>query len=641
MMNDRHADRERVLGATDLVALIGEFVPLHRKGREHVGLCPFHDDHSPSMHVVSHKGEHFYKCFSCGAGGNAIDFVINYHKMSFIEALRHLAERAGIELSQPERIPDAAAEDGGISRAKLLEANAFALQFFQGVLRHEKAGAPARAAIAHRGISDDMVLRFGLGAAPDDWEGLTNLLRKRGHNLAAFREAGLLKERAGGGVRDTFVNRLTFSISDQLGRPIAFGGRILNPDDQPKYLNSPESRLFEKGKVLYGLHQAQKSIRDHGEAIIAEGYIDVIALHQHGFTNAVATLGTALTREHAKILQRLCHTVIILFDGDVAGQKAADRAVETLTPVFCETSLGFRVCVLPEGLDPDDLLRKDQGKLEIRKLLDTAPTFMSFLAERVRREQAKASGPGARQQSAEAILARLGEMGLGAMSGLRKRLVLPSLADELGMTVEELERLLPRRRPRVVAESKPAAESGAPLVNALRVDVDGNPLPRQRAQAEADLLAYLLFEPALFAQPVDAGDGHMLAVTEAYLSDSFIDPACRAIYAAMHDMVEAGEQITVPAVQQRLDDNHHRALVATLFFRGSELCGDDDSRARDQFASLAAAFDRVRDGERLLNRFSELKSTAPPRGWSIEVIRQRAEHGPNLAAAPRRARSTP
>lgn len=644
-----HSDKERVLGATDLVSLIGEFVQLRRKGREHVGLCPFHDDHSPSMHIVSHKGEPFYKCFSCGAGGNAVDFVINYHKMSFIDALRHLADRAGIELTQRGQqagAPESA--EGGPRRGDLLEANAFAQQFFQRVLKHEQAGAAARHVIAARGISDDMVLRFGLGAAPNDWEGLVNLVRKRGLDPRAFRDAGLVKERSGGaahGVRDTFVNRLTFAITDQLGRPIAFGGRVLNADDQPKYLNSPESRLFEKGKTLYALHQAQKAIRDQGLAIVAEGYIDVIALHQHGFTNAVATLGTALTREHARTLQRVCNTVVLLFDGDEAGQNAADRAIE----IFFSEPIDVKICVLPGGIDPDDLLRRDDGANQLRSLIESAESALSFLVRRFRADLAQHEGISARQQRIEALLARLADLGLGAMSGLRKRLVLPALAHELNMSAEDLERLIPRRRLRAAAEVKPSGSINPTALSepssSVRIDVDGNPILRQRLVAEENLLAIVLFEPSTVFTPIDAGDGHLLPLAEAYLPEAFLDSACRAVYTIVHDMAESGEEISVPAVQQRLSDNQHRALVATLFFRGSELCADDDSHAPAALAAAAAGFDRVRDRDQLHARVRVLRTPAQvgslPRPPSLlGIIEERRRHGDDLLAAPRRARQT-
>ncbi len=644
------SDKDRVLSATDLVSLVGEFVQLRRKGREHVGLCPFHDDHSPSLHIVSHKGEPFYKCFSCGAGGNAIDFVINYHKMSFVDALRHLADRAGIELT-PRAPAHNAADTGeqGPKRGELLEANIFAQQFFQRVLKHEQAGAIARDAIAQRGISDAMALRFGIGAAPNDWEGLTNLVRKRDLDLRAFREAGLIKERTGsisggasgggGGLRDTFVNRLTFTITDQLGRPIAFGGRILNPEDQPKYLNSPESRLFEKGKTLYALHQAQKSIRDHGVAIVAEGYIDAIALHQHGFTNSVATLGTALTRDHARILQRLCSRLVVLFDGDEAGQRAAERATETLVQIFFEERCDLDICILPSGLDPDDLLRQEEGRAKLNVALSASEPALSFLMRRFASSLSKTTGVSERQQMVEEMLQRLTDLGLTRMSGLRKRLVLPRLAQQLNMSLEALIELLPRRRARVnIIEQNLPNREGAEHSSGVRVDVVGNPLSRKRAEAEQNVLAYILFEPAVLAQPIDAGDGHMLPLTEAYVSEAFLDPACRAIYAAIHDMVEAGEAVTVPGVQQQLADNHHRAAVATLFFRGSEMCCDDERSAREQFASVAAAFDRDRDGDVLHNRFTELKSS-PASGWSRDVIEQRRQHGDDLAVMPRRARA--
>jgi len=297
-----NSDRDRVLDATDMVALVGEHVQLRPKGREHVGICPFHDDRAPSMTVVTHKGAGFYKCFSCGAAGNAIDFMMNYHKMEFIDALRALAERAGIELQQTRR------EDGATgNRRALLRANAIAANYFRKALAHAEAGAAANAALERRGISAEMRERFQLGAAPDGWDGFVRHIdRLRAHSagsrgddavpeLDAFRAAGLVRDGRQGPI-DGFRNRVIFPICDEMGQPIAFGARQINPEDQPKYLNSPESGVFHKGRGLYGIHLAKKSIIDARTAVICEGYTDVIACHAAGVTNVVATLGTALTR---------------------------------------------------------------------------------------------------------------------------------------------------------------------------------------------------------------------------------------------------------------------------------------------------------------------------------------------------------
>jgi DNA primase len=310
------SDIDRVRDATDLVRLIGEHVPLKPRGREHVGLCPFHDDHSPSMAVVTHKGNAFYKCHACGAGGDAFDFVQNYHKMDFAEALRFLADRAGITLTprpspgQRSASGEADEHDGRtVARSSIREANAFAAAFFRKVLQHPEAGSVGRELIDKRGISAEMAEQFMLGYAPDSWDKLLATITRKGMSVEPFAAAGLLKPRkTGDGFYDAFRHRLIFPITSEVGQPIAFGARAIKADDEPKYLNSAESSVFQKSRTLYGLHQAKRSIIDSRTAVITEGYTDVIACHQAGFTNVVGTLGTALTREHARLSRLWSHT---------------------------------------------------------------------------------------------------------------------------------------------------------------------------------------------------------------------------------------------------------------------------------------------------------------------------------------------
>jgi DNA primase len=366
MFGSQHDDRQRVLDATDVVQLIGEHVALKARGREFIALCPFHDDHKPSMYVVPAK--QIYHCFSCGAGGNALTFVMEYHKMAFREALEHLAQRAGVELTpwKPGAAAGAAAgsqeqRGGGAPRQEVLAANRAAADFFERMLAREDLGRAAREVIARRGISPEMVESFRLGAAPEMWDGLQRTISHKNAPAGPFLAAGLLKQRNEGGLYDAFRNRLMFPIQDQTGAVVAFGARRINEEDEPKYLNSPDSVVFNKSATLYGLHQAARTIQRTRTAIVTEGYMDVIACHQAGVTNAVAALGTAMTRENAKILRRLCDTVVLLFDGDEAGQRAADRAVE----VFFAEPVDVRIAVLPPDAgakDPDELLKQEGGR---------------------------------------------------------------------------------------------------------------------------------------------------------------------------------------------------------------------------------------------------------------------------------------
>jgi len=635
-------DRERVLQATDLVRLIGEHITLKRSGREHVCICPFHDDHSPSMHVVTHKGTPFYKCFACGASGTAIDFVMHYHKMPFIDALRFLADRASIDLA-PRR-GDQAASDGP-SRTDIVRANDLARQFFRQTLKHAELGRAARETIEKRGISPIMVEQFGLGAAPNDWEALGNWARRNRHDGRAFRAAGLVKDRtSGSGLRDTFVNRLTFPICDQMGRTIAFGGRVLNPEDQPKYLNSPESAVFQKSRTLYGLHLAADSIRKHGEAIVTEGYMDVIAMHQHGFSNVVATLGTALSDDHATVLQRLCDRVTLLFDGDEAGQNAADRAVE----MFFSRPIDVRICVLPGGCDPDDLLRTPGGIERMTSLLALATDALAFLVRRFKTGLDGATSISARQRHIEDLLARLADLGLASMSGLRKRMILPSLSDLIGVPMVDLVGMIPRRtrRPPANAAGGEANTSGEPAIEA-KTAAALSPAGRTRRVAEESLLAVLLFEPSVRFERVDAGDGHMLSVGEAYGPDCFADPACRAIYGAMHEFLESGAPFDPPTIQSLMTDASLARMVMTLYDRGRMLCGEREEDAARVWRDASKRFDQVRDREARRTEHDAIRASTPdsdgPATRTLTLmqrtIEERRRHGDDRAALPRGVRS--
>jgi DNA primase len=449
------SDRDRVLDATDLAALIGEHLSLRPQGREMVGLCPFHDDRSPSLAVVTHKGNGFYKCFACGASGNAIDFVMEYLKLDFPSALKMLAARAGVTLS--ERAERREAPD---DREAVALANRLALRFYRRALAGDDAEA-ARSAIAKREFPEAIVEGFQLGYAPDRRDALQQNLKAAERHaresgspppppLAAFASAGLVRDSRGGGPVDLLRHRLVFPILDEFGRCIAFGGRKLRDEDEPKYLNSPESPLFHKSRSLYGIHAAKRPIIERGTAIVTEGYTDVIACHAAGVTNAVATLGTALTRDHARILRRLCTTVVLLFDGDAAGMRAADRAVE----VFMAEPVDVKICTLPDGEDPDEVLRRPGGRAIFDAAIAAAAPALEYLVRRHAREYRGKEGISSRQASLEALLRRLADLGFDRMNGVRRGFVLASLSDLTGLPVREIEPAARRAPPRGDADGR-------------------------------------------------------------------------------------------------------------------------------------------------------------------------------------------
>lgn len=434
-------DRQRVRDASDIVSVIGEHLSLKAKGREYACLCPFHDDHNPSMSVVPHK--QIFHCFVCGAGGDVFTFVQRYHSMDFREALEFLAERAGIELTR--RKPQGQLAPGGseISRQDLVEANRVAADFFRAIFTHPEHGVLARVVAEKRRLTPEMIEAFTIGASPDRWDGLLTTVRSKSLDEAHFRAAGLIKPKDSGGDYDALRNRLIFPIHEHpTGRVIAFGARRLDDDDEPKYLNSPETPVFNKSKTLFGLHQAARSIQKQGQAIIVEGYTDVIACHQAGITNVVGTLGTALTTQHAAVLRRLCDTVVLLFDADEAGQRAADRALEVL---FSE-EIDIRVAAGAEGAkDPDELLRTEGGIEAFNTMVSDAIDLLDFRFRRLRASLAGAGIAGTSRVLGDEM-ARLNELGLDRLRPLRKKLIIRKLAQIAGVDEQTMREAIPGGR---------------------------------------------------------------------------------------------------------------------------------------------------------------------------------------------------
>jgi DNA primase len=568
------------------------------------------------MSVVTHKGSGFYKCFSCGAAGNAIDFMMNYHKMEFIDALRSLAERAGIELRQT-RSEDGAA--GG--RRALLRANAIAANFFRKALAHAEVGAAARGALDARGLSAEMRERFQLGAAPDAWDSFPrHLARLRAHHagsrgddavpdLDVFRAAGLVRDGRQGPI-DGFRNRVIFPICDEMGQPIAFGARQIDKEDQPKYLNSPESGVFHKGRGLYAIHLAKKSIIDRRTAVICEGYTDVIACHEAGVTNAVATLGTALTRDHARALKRMAERIVLLFDGDAAGQKAADRAIE----VFFAEPVDVRICTLPDDLDPDELLRMPDGRARFDEALERSEDALRHFVKRFRQDFRSAGGLSAQQQRIEAVLARLVELGFRSMPGLRRTLVMSSLASITGLPERELEAAL-----EAVKAPAPRAPEPAVVVRgeetrrpSLEEQGFGVPQARARREAERNLLALLLAHPEIGDARIRFDDGSSLPLTEAITPEVFLDPDCREVLDAIHVWLEDRHRFTIDEVLAEVRSATCKAAAADLVLAG-ERRASSENIAREQVQDAVDAFERIRRTRSAVLASSGLANSSPAR----------------------------
>ncbi len=338
-----------ILRRTDIVELIGQYVPLRAAGRTHKALCPFHKEKTPSF--VVNPDRQIFHCFGCGEGGDAITFLVKHEGLSFPEAARLLAERAGVPIPARHRREEGEGQRDG--RLALLEVHRQALEHFRENLRGPE-GTGAREYLAGRGLTAELTDRFQLGYALPRWDGLLRALKKQGHPDQLLQAAGLIVPRqSGSGSYDRFRHRLMIPIWDAGGKAIAFGGRALDAQEV-KYLNSPETALFHKGAHLYGLNLAGRAIRERGQAVVVEGYFDAITLHVYGFEHAVATLGTALTVDQAHLLARYAPSIVLLYDPDAAGVGAARRNLEQLINVDLE----WHAVLLSGGLDPDAFLRK-------------------------------------------------------------------------------------------------------------------------------------------------------------------------------------------------------------------------------------------------------------------------------------------
>jgi len=335
-----------LLARSDIVEVVGARVPLKKQGREYSARCPFHDERSPSFTVSPTK--QFYHCFGCGAHGTAISFLMNYDRMEFLDAVEDLAKRAGMEVPRETAQKNANPETQSLFNA--LEA---AQRFFQKQLQQ----APdAQAYLDGRDVDAATRERFGIGYAPEGFSALKDALGTDARRMQLLEKAGMFSRNERGHVYDKFRHRIMFPIHDRRGRVIAFGGRVLSKDDSPKYLNSPETPLFHKGRELYGLWQVRQANQKIARLIVVEGYMDVVALFQHGIPEAVATLGTATTPDHAELLFRNAPDVYFCFDGDAAGRRAATRAMESVLPRMKDGRQAFFL-FLPDGEDPDSLVR--------------------------------------------------------------------------------------------------------------------------------------------------------------------------------------------------------------------------------------------------------------------------------------------
>ena len=380
---------QEIKAKNDIVSVISEYVSLKRSGRSLLGLCPFHNEKTPSFNVNQDK--QFFYCFGCGAGGDVFSFIMKIENLEFIDAAKGLAERAGIPWPELSKKSETNRE-----KETYYKINQLAAALYSQFLLKTELGNKARQYLTKRGINIDLWKKFNLGCAPPAWHNLTDIIRKKGLPLHHAEELGLIAM-GENGYYDRFRDRIIFPITDSQGKIVGFGGRIME-QGEPKYLNSPENILFHKGRFLYGVSCAKDSIRRSKKAIIVEGYMDVIQAHQGGFTQTVASLGTSLTREQAKLIKRFTSEVILAYDADAAGQNATLRGMEILE----QAGLTVRVLNLPAGFDPDSFI-KEKGAANFERIIESAPGLLEFKIKSIFRKHDLNSYQGKAQAIEEII----------------------------------------------------------------------------------------------------------------------------------------------------------------------------------------------------------------------------------------------
>ncbi|WKV52546.1 DNA primase [Dickeya fangzhongdai] len=421
-----------LLARTDIVDLIDARVKLKKQGKNYHACCPFHHEKTPSFTVNGDK--QFYHCFGCGAHGNAIDFLMNYDRLEFVESIEELAAMHGLEV--PYEAGTGPTQLERHQRQSLYELMEQLSAFYQHTL-NQPAGTPAREYLSRRGLSDEVIRQFAIGCTPPGWDNALKRFGRSSENRTTLTDAGMLVTNDNGRTYDRFRDRVMFPIRDKRGRVIAFGGRVMG-DGMPKYLNSPETEIFHKGRQLYGLYEAQQKNPELKRLLVVEGYMDVVALAQFGIDYAVASLGTSTTADHIQLLFRATDQVVCCYDGDRAGRDAAWRALETALP-YLDDGRQLRFMFLPDGEDPDTLVRQE-GKAAFEQRIEQAMPLSAFLFDSLLR-QVDMSTPDGRAKLSTLALPLIGQV-----PGETLRLYLrQQLGNKLGLLDDsQLDRLLPK-----------------------------------------------------------------------------------------------------------------------------------------------------------------------------------------------------
>ena len=532
---------EEIRIKNDIVDVISNYVRLQKKGSSYFGLCPFHNEKSPSFSVSRDK--QMYYCFGCGAGGNVFTFLMEYENYSFVEAVQYLADRAGVELPKEEYSKEA--KEKADLKATLLEINKVAAQYYYIQLKSER-GKVAHDYLSGRGLSEETIKAFGLGFSTKYSNDLYQYLKSKGYREDLIRQAGLISIDEKNGVYDKFWNRVMFPIMDVNSRVIGFGGRVMG-DAKPKYLNSPETAIFDKSRNLYGLNRARTSRKPY--FLVCEGYMDVISLHQAGFTNAVASLGTALTSGHASLIKRYVKEVYLTYDSDEAGTRAALRAV----PIMKEAGIAAKVIRMEPYKDPDEFI-KNLGAEEFEKRIENARNGFMFSLE-ILAQNYNMESPEEKTSFFQEAAKRLMEF----EDELERNNYIEAVAKTYHVSVESLQKLVsktaikegmasPVKRPKTLGENKDISQRE-----------DGN------KRAQKILLTWLIDQPKLFS------------IIEEYITPmDFTEKNYKKVAELLYEQYHEGELNPARILNHFTEEEEHREAAALFHTRIRELSTEEE-----------------------------------------------------------------
>ena len=524
---------EEVRQKNDIVDVVSQYVKLTKKGSSYFGLCPFHNEKTPSFSVT--PGKQMYYCFGCGAGGNVFNFIMEYENYTFGEALKHLADRAGVELPKIEYSKEV--REKAQEREELLEINKQAAQYFYYQLRTEK-GTQGYRYLTERGLSEETMRKFGLGYSDKFGGGLYQFLKSRGYSDDRLRESGLFNVDERHGMYDKFWNRVIFPIMDVNNRVIGFGGRVMG-DGKPKYLNSPETRIFDKSRNLYGLNVARTTRQKY--LILCEGYMDVISMHQAGFTNAVASLGTALTSGHASLLKRYTQEVLLLYDSDEAGIRAALRAI----PILREAGVNSRVVNLHPYKDPDEFIKNLGAEAFEERLSQASDSFIFRIST------AENEFPMKEPQGQNRFFERCAEMLLELKDELERNLYIEAIVrkyrGQYGISAEDL-----RKRVNTLALK------GTPAEHRVQPKKSQDGASRKKKDSASDqaqklMLTWMVTYPKIFDK-----------VAQYLTPEDFVVPLYREVAGMLFEQRKEGE-VNPARLLNSFTDSEEQREVASLF----------------------------------------------------------------------------